>query len=120
MAANLESEDEMSEHTPGLKPCPFCGATFVTDRIIRDGREIFCTKCGAASAPQYRGPKDDLMQRCAIAWNTRTDEATTMLERSAVELEEAGKLLRHTGFPGVASLMDIAAERNRAFIKDKP
>ena len=56
---------------PALKPCPFCQGTHVTDRYVRDGRQMFCQSCGASVAPTYRGPNNDTMERAIAAWNTR-------------------------------------------------
>jgi hypothetical protein len=52
-----------------LKPCPFCGSTYV---IIGDDGGVYCTEvtCGVEMAPPVVEVGDF---RCPItAWNTRT------------------------------------------------
>ena len=60
-----------SPEAVNLKPCPFCGDTRITASYIRDGKGVYCHNCGA-SIKRFHGPKNDLMQRLANAWNMRT------------------------------------------------
>ena len=53
-----------------LKPCPFCGVTDVMYSYIRDGRQLFCRRCGASAGPKYNGPKDDMTARLIASCNT--------------------------------------------------
>lgn len=57
---------------PELLPCPHCGSIHVTDRHVRDGRQMFCVNCGASVAPTYHGPNGDTLQRAIATWNART------------------------------------------------
>lgn len=54
-----------------LKSCPFCNSEHVTDRYVRDGRQMFCIGCGASVAPSYHGPNNDTLKRAREAWNRR-------------------------------------------------
>lgn len=56
---------------PELLPCPFCDCANVTDRWVRDGRQMFCQGCGASVAPSYHGPNNDTIERAKTAWNRR-------------------------------------------------
>ncbi len=54
-----------------MLPCPFCDGVNVTDRHVRDGRQMFCQNCGASVAPTYHGPNNDTLERAREAWNRR-------------------------------------------------
>lgn len=78
-----------------LKGCPFCGGIDVSDRYVRDGRQMFCIGCGASVAATYHGPCGDTLERATEAWNTRAspDPAGVTLT-----LEEIARVLaQHTG-----------------------
>lgn len=62
----------MSDKTPELLPCPFCGGT-ATTTFIRDGRQAFCRKCRAMGTPTYHGPTgiESTDARAIAAWNRR-------------------------------------------------
>lgn len=58
--------------TNELLACPFCGGAHISDRYVRDGRQMFCIGCGASVAPTYHGPSGDTLERAITAWNTRS------------------------------------------------
>lgn len=80
----------MSEHTPSLKPCPFCGAGdhYGGVQLLEGGDEgglwnVGCWQCGAT----IEGPRPTRAE-AITAWNTRASHAAlkAALER-AIALE---------------------------------
>ncbi|MHA6684457.1 Lar family restriction alleviation protein [Mesorhizobium sp. A556] len=63
--------DKNTPLLPELLPCPHCGSAHITDRHVRDGRQMFCINCGASAVPAYYGPNNDTMERATAAWNRR-------------------------------------------------
>lgn len=65
---------------------------------------------------------DDQVRNLVALYNqntARADAAEALLFQSALDLSEAGKLLRHSGLPGVGDIMAAAAKRNLDFIDAK-
>jgi hypothetical protein len=65
------TEKSAEAASDNLLPCPFCGSSHVSDRHVRDGRQMFCINCNASVAPSYHGPNNDTLERARAAWNSR-------------------------------------------------
>jgi len=86
-----------------LKPCPFCGSAHITDRYVRDGKQIFCPNCGASARSAFHGPDCDTLERAAANWNTRAAPpayepmlaALEVLVDAAYYVSEHGKQRHH-------------------------
>ncbi len=68
----------MTEHTPDLLPCPFCGGTADGPHFIRDGRSIAC-RCGSRVVA-YHG-KYNTDEHVTGLWNRRSPDLLTEVTR---------------------------------------
>lgn len=67
----------MTEHTPTLKPCPFCGG----EAIVKHNRTVMVS-CGTCTASTFQILRD--ADSAITAWNTRTAEAGVVQELVSV------------------------------------
>jgi hypothetical protein len=73
----------MTETSPELKPCPFCGSAKVHLYFIPGGGLIGCAECRAMSAPSYHPNRE---AEAAAAWNTRAQSPDHKALVDALEL----------------------------------
>ena len=115
----------MTAPSVSLLPCPFCNGTHISDRHVRDGRQMFCVGCGASVASTYHGPAGDTLERARTAWNTRATQSETKNEVSALhdsrvvsDPVRAGSDSRTDGRPRDAGTGDAASGRVAAVRDD--
>lgn len=67
-----------------IKPCPFCGSTYVNVKNVYNKMRVQCYTCEAY------GSKKPTAEEAAKAWNAVSDRLVTLLE----ERNEARNLAR--------------------------
>lgn len=74
-----------------MKPCPFCGDTEVSVRLVRDGYAAYCVACHATGEAFHKAfDKEGAVELAFAAWNRRAPdpERDSLAERVRV-LEES-------------------------------